>query len=440
LTRLAAFLAICCVVAAPGAASARQPQAVNAVKPAEYQHPTATLFETREASGSAWVPDLTPMFGFHGDAAGWGVMIHGNAFAQFLYEGGEIHRTSHQAGSINWFMAMARRPLGAGRFGVRAMLSLEPWSISGCGYPNLLATGEVCDGDSIHDRQHPHDLFMELAAEYDLPIGGSLRWQTYAGLAGEPALGPPGFPHRLSSMPNPIAPISHHWLDSTHISFGVITSGIAAKSWKVEASLFNGREPDEQRFDLDLARLDSFSGRVTVLPRERLALQVSAAHLEDAETGVGVQPPTDVRRITASVIYHRPVGSGDRMWATTVAYGQNSETSIIPGGVLPLLTHALMAESSLTSSGPHSVFSRLDVVGKSAHDLHIHELITEVFTVAKLQAGYTRSFKPWNGLRPGVGISFSASVVPRPLAPRYGGRVAPGIGLFFNVSPPRHLM
>jgi hypothetical protein len=110
---------------------------------------------------------------------------------------------------------MARRPLGAGWFGLRSMVSLEPLTIRGCGYPDLLATGELCDGDNIHDRQHPHGLFMEVAAEFDRPLTRSVRWQVYGALAGEPALGPPAFPHRVSAMPNPIAPIKHHWLDAT---------------------------------------------------------------------------------------------------------------------------------------------------------------------------------------------------------------------------------
>ena len=175
-----------------------------------------TLFPSRETSGTAWVPDVTTMHAFHRQAGRWELMLHGQAFAQFLYEGGEEHRGAHQAGSINWVIGMARRPIGDGRFGVRGMLSLEPWTIPGCGYPDLLATGETCDGDTIHDRQHPHDLVMELAAEYDRPIGRGLRWQIYGGPAGEPALGPSGFPHRPSAAPNPIAPIGHHcWTPRT---------------------------------------------------------------------------------------------------------------------------------------------------------------------------------------------------------------------------------
>ena len=183
----------------------------------------ATVFSRRESSGTAWLPDATPMHGAHRRTGMWDVMLHGNAFTQFLYEGGEEHRTSHQAGSINWFMAMARRPLGAGRLGARAMLSLEPWTIPGCGYPDLLATGETCDGDSIHDRQHPHDLFMELALEYDRPLTSATRVQFYGGPAGEPALGPVAFPHRASAMANPVAPIGHHWLDATHMTVRATT-------------------------------------------------------------------------------------------------------------------------------------------------------------------------------------------------------------------------
>jgi hypothetical protein len=120
----------------------------------QHEHAAAasTLFPTREASGTAWLPDRTPMYGVHRQLGAWEVMLHGNTFVQYLNEGGEEHRRGQQAGSINWFMGMARRPIAGGRVGVRAMLSLEPWTIPGCGYPVLLATGERCDGDSIHDR------------------------------------------------------------------------------------------------------------------------------------------------------------------------------------------------------------------------------------------------------------------------------------------------
>jgi hypothetical protein len=132
------------------------------------------------------------------------------------------------------------------------MFSAEPWTVGRCGYPDLLASGEECRGEAIHDRQHPHDLPMELSAEYDAPIARDVRWQVYGGPSAEPALGPVAYPHRVSAMPNPIAPITHHWIDSTHVSFGVVTGGVYGTRWKAETSLFNGREPDDNRKGLRL--------------------------------------------------------------------------------------------------------------------------------------------------------------------------------------------
>ena len=418
-------------------------QSTQDPSPPAHQHhvadtSTMSLFPTREASGTAWLPDITPMYGVERTWGDWNVMLHGVAFVQFLYEPGLIHRTggysTHQFGSVNWGMAHARRRLGAGRVGLRAMLSLEPWTLPDCGSLNLLATGEICEGDTIHDRQHPHDLFMELAAEYDRPLRGSLRWQVYGGLVGEPALGPVGFPHRLSALPNPIAPISHHWLDSTHVTFGLVTTGLYDRRWKAEVSVFNGREPDANRADLDLGPLDSISGRLSFLPTDRLALQVSAGHLNEAEEEFAPEPRSDLDRLTASATYHRPVGDGG-IWATTLAYGLNSGREIIPGGAFDVTTFAVLAESSVTIHARHTLFGRAEIVEKPAHDLHAHEFEATIFTLGKVQAGYVWQFKPWKGIESGIGGTVSASIVPGELASRYEGRVAPGFGVFVTVRP-----
>lgn len=403
------------------------------------QHATAgmTQFSPREGSGTSWLPDSTPMFGVHAMAGAWELMAHGSAFVQLLHENAPEHRGATQGGSINWGMLMAKRRAGSGRVGLRAMVSLEPWTIPGCGYPVLLATGEVCEGDTIHDLQHPHDLMMELAAEYDRPLAGSIRWQIYAGLAGEPALGPTAFPHRVSALPNPLAPISHHWLDATHISFGLVTTGIYGTRWKGEVSAFNGREPDENRLDLDLAALDSVAARLSFLPAGTLALQVSAGRLSGAEAGIGGFPRTDVTRFTASAIYQRQLGERG-FWATTAAYGVNSETDSITQ--LHQTTHGGMIETTATANGIDMWFGRLELVGKPADDLHVHELIESIFIVGRVQAGYVRYWPAKRGWQPGVGGSVSASMVPPLLAPRYGGRVAPGFGLFVTLRPARHAM
>ncbi len=386
------------------------------------------LFSPREASGTSWLPDSTRMYGISQQAGRWQLMWHGNAFAQLLYESGDRGET--QAGSINWFMGMARRELAGGTFGFRGMLSAEPASIAGCGYPDLLATGEACEGAAIHDRQHPHDLFMEAAAEYERPIKGTLRWQAYAGLAGEPTLGPAAYPHRLSAMPNPLAPISHHWLDATHITFGVVTAGIFDRKWKAEGSVFNGREPDEHRWDLDLAALDSVSGRFWFMPAPTIALQVSAGHLAEAEAGHDGGARIDVDRVTASATLHWPVRGTD-LWATTVAWGMNR--------VEGESTNAFLLESNLTREDRHTWFGRFEVVGKPAHDLDMHGT-EDVFTVAKLQGGYTRYFRAWHSLQPGIGGSASLGFVPQSLEPQYGGRVNPGLAIFVTMRPAKHGM
>ena len=380
-----------------------------------------SMAPSRDGSGTAWSPDDTPMYAIHGQKAGWMLMAHGNAFLQYLNDGGS--RGSDQLGSINWLMGMADRSVAGGHLGLRAMISLEPWTIGGCGYPDLLASGEVCDGSAIHDRQHPHDLLMELAATYDRPLAGGVHLQLYGGPVGEPALGPVAFPHRVSALPNPLAPITHHWFDATHITYGVVTGGLYGSRWKAETSVFNGREPDEHRTNLDFAALDSWSGRLWLLPTKRWALQVSAGHLTEAEAGHDGGPRIDVDRVTASATYHHTFMPGT-IWASTIGWGRNAEAGASA-------THAFLAETNVTIREQDTWFGRFELAGKSGHDLAIEA--DEVFTLAKLQAGYTRYFAAWHGWKPGVGSTVSAGVTPSSLKPVYGGRVNGGVGMFLTL-------
>ena len=399
----------------------------------EHQHDhaaTTSLFAPREGSGTAWLPGATEMYALHGRAGGWELMAHGNAFLQFLHEAANEHRGSTQTGSINWLMLMARRNVGPALLGLRTMVSLEAATIGECGYPDLLATGELCDGGAIHDRQHPHDFFMELAADYERTLRGAVRWQIYGGLAGEPALGPVAYPHRPSAMPNPLAPIGHHWLDASHITFGVVTAGVFNQRWKAEASLFNGREPDEDRWDVDLAAMDSYSGRLSFAPAETLVLQVSAGHLHDAEAGEGSLARVDVDRVTASVVYHRRFG-GERLWESTIAWGRNEE--------LGVGTHAWLLESAVTRRQQDVWFGRLEIAEKPAHDLDVHDA-TGAFVVGKAQGGYTRYLAQASGFLLGVGGQLSAGFVPEAIKPQYGSRANLGIGFFVTLRPAAHRM
>jgi len=376
----------------------------------------------REGSGTSWLPDASPMYMLHSHEGPWMLTGHENAFLQYLHESG--NRGAGQAGSINWVMGMAERMLGGGHLGLRGMISAEPWTIRGCGYPDLLASGEQCRGETIHDRQHPHDLPMEIAAEYDAPLRGDVRWQVYGGPAAEPALGPVAFPHRVSAMPNPIAPATHHWLDSTHVSFGVVTGGLYAKRWKIETSAFNGREPDQHRTDFDFGALDSLSGRVWFLPTPNVALQVSGGHLSEAEAGEPGEARRDVDRVTASATFHRL--DGNRISASTFAWGRNSESG--------LGTNAFLMETNVTFTDRDTWFGRLEVMQKTPHELDVPPA-KETFAVSKIQGGYTRYFYTMRGFKAGLGAAMSAGIVPGDLAPAYGGRVNPGFAIFLTLRP-----
>lgn len=394
---------------------------------AGHEHGATGPVAVDEVSGTAWLPTGLPMFAWHQQAGGWMVMTHGNAFVQYVRDAGP--RGHEQFGSTNWVMLMAQRPVRSGQLTLKGMVSVEPWTIGGCGYPDLLASGERCQGRAIHDQQHPHDALMELAASYSRPIRGQLSWQVYGGIAGEPALGPVAFPHRPSSTGNPLAPISHHWLDATHVTFGVVTAAVSGPRWKAESSVFNGREPDEDRTDVDYGRLDSFSGRLSLLARPGLVLQVSGGHLKDVEPAHdGGGAATDLTRVTASAVWHRARANGGWL-ASTVAWGMNRSDGVA--------THAVLAETHLALRAQDAIFGRVEVVGKDGHDLAV-EPEGAIQTLAKLQAGYTRYLPVVSGLQTGLGIEGSAGVVPATLRAVYGSRLNGGLAVFLSLRPRPH--
>jgi len=220
----------------------------------------------REASGTSWQPESTPMEGVMSMPGDWMVMLHGYLDQIYDHQGGP--RGADEDFSESMFMVMAQRPVGQDTLGLRTMLSLDPL-MGKSGYPLLLQTGESADGvQPLVDRQHPHDLFMELSASYSHPYAAGDSVFVYAGLPGEPALGPPTFMHRASGMDDPEAPITHHWMDSTHVTFGVLTAGWVLGGIKLEASAFHGREPDQFRWNIETGRLDSASVRASWIPMQ----------------------------------------------------------------------------------------------------------------------------------------------------------------------------
>ena len=377
----------------------------------------AAMSTSREASGTAWLPDNTPMRGAMWHPGSWMVMLHGNLFLQYVDVGSG--RGDRQFGSINWLMAMAERPIGSGRFALRAMTSTEPLTVGRCGYPDLVQSGESCRGVALHDRQHPHDVFMELSARYTRPLGDRLSLELYGGPVGEPAIGPVASPHRPSAAVQPLAPVSHHWLDATHVTFGVVTAGIAGRAWKAEGSVFNGREPDDDRYDLDLGRLDSLSGRVWWLPTQQIALQTSFGLLREADHG------EDTRRVTSSLTWQGDANR--RPWSNTIAWGANIAHD--------LTTHAVLAESALDITAVDTISARIEVVAKSAADLSIAGDPHQTFTLTKIQGTYTRWADTRRGVRPGLGAGAGFAWLPAMLATSYGKRAPLEFSVFVVLSP-----
>src|SRR5256714_11568569 len=255
---------------------------------------------SRESSGSSWVPDSTPIYGrmlMFGDDM---LMLHGAVFPRYL--NANTRRGDDRIDAPNWFMAMYSHPFNeSAQLGFRGMMSLDLLTEGGRGYPLLFQTGETWDGKALHDRQHPHDLFDEISISYSQKFGPDFSAYLYAGYPAEPALGPPAFMHRLSAMDDPDAPLSHHWQDSTHVTFGVVTLGLVWRDFKIEGSTFKGREPDEQRYAFDEQKLDSFSGRISWNPTKNLAFQVSHGYMHSPEE---LEPEANRHRTTASLIYN----------------------------------------------------------------------------------------------------------------------------------------
>ena len=305
-------------------------------------------------SGTTWQPSSGPMHMYYRQSGDWLLMFHYNLVAGVNSQGGPRGVTKVE--SANWFMPMAFHKLGKGTVQLRGMFSFEPFTFPPGGSPLLFQTGETYKGQPLIDRQHPHDFFMELSAEYTLPVGERGTWFTYFGYPGEPALGPVAFMHRASASENSSAPLSHHLQDSTHISFGVLTTGFTYRWLKLEGSIFNGREPDENRYNLEAHKWNSRSARLSLMPNANWTAQVSYGFLRSPEAQ---EPDTDIRRSTASLQYNKPLHRGN--WASAFIWGRNHTSS--PGETHNLNGYTL--ESTVNFLDKNYLYTRLELVDKN---------------------------------------------------------------------------
>jgi hypothetical protein len=372
---------------------------------------------SRESSGTSWQPDASePMRGPMTMAGDWMVMAHGTVNLVYDHQSGP--RGDDKAFASGMVMGMAQHPLGNGTVQFRAMLSPDPL-MGARGYPLLLASGETANGrDRLIDRQHPHDLFMELSASASQDIGSKSSVFVYGGLPGEPAFGPPAFMHRESIVDSPEAPITHHWLDSTHISFGVVTAGLVLDRVKIEVSRFNAREPDQHRWNIETGPLDSTALRVSWNPTRTLALQGSWGHFVDPEQ---LEPGVDQKRWSASALWAEDIEPGwhaaaTLAWGRKIAHGNGDD--------------AFAVEGSLKHAG-WTVFGR----GEMTQNRELTDLDDgPAYRVGKVSLGAVRHFPIAEHFSIGAGGLLAVNFVPEPLATVYGNANPVGAMAFLRIK------
>ena len=384
----------------------------------------------RNGSGTGWNPDASPMYMWmkSGDKTDW--MFHGSLFLRYtsqdIFSAGS--RGESEFSAPNWFMTMMNRKVGnRGLLNATAMISFDRLTEGGNGYPLLFQSGETWKGERLVDRQHPHDLFSALSIGYTQMINKDIDITAYFGYPGEPALGSTAFMHRVSSMNNPDAPLGHHWQDATHITFGVGTLGFRFKNFKAEGSIFTGREPDENRYDFDKARFDSYSYRLSFNPTANWALQFSQGFINSPEA---LEPEEDVRRTTASALYSKKINndehfSGAAIWGLNDKGEDHKEHSFLLEGNYQYLKNAL--------------YSRYEYIQKSKEELDLDGTYPHRnFNVHSFTAGYNRQLINFKNIDLVGGTQATIYAVDKGLQSLYG-KAPVGFQVYFQLRPRLHI-
>ena len=355
-------------------------------------------------SGTAWEPESVPAHEWMLMLGGWMLMAHGEIFIDYNQQGGP--RGEGKAESVNWGMLMEQHKLGAGTILFRQMFSAESLTSPHPGFPELFQTGETYHGEPLVDHQHPHNVFAELSMLYTLPLSDKISWELYGGPSAEPALGPVTYMHRTSAAELPLAPLSHHLQDSTHTSFGVITTGFTIDRLKLEACAFNGREPNEERWSIQLAALDSWSGRASIAPSRNWTAQYSIGRLEHPEA---LEPGSQWRQ-TASVEHNRPLPRGN--WATSLVWGRVHK--IATGTNL----NGYLLESTLNFLNRNYAFTRMELVDKD--ELFPQAPVHPAYRIGAYTFGGTRDLVQNRAWQMGLGTDVTFYSKPTVLDSAYG--------------------
>jgi hypothetical protein len=364
------------------------------------------------ASGTSRNPASWTMPMLMTRAGSWNLMFMGNAFLVDTQQSGP--RGGDKLYSPNALMFSAEHSLWGGSLMFQSMFSLEAGTVTDRRYPLLFQTGETAYGRPLIDAQHPHNFIMAVGLQYAHKLGESTTLQVYYAPVGDPALGPVAFPHRASAAELPQAPIGHHWQDATHIADNVATVAVQHSWFRLEASGFYGSEPGENRWRIDWGPMNSYSGRLSLMPSKNWMFQVSAGHLTDPER----QQPGDVTRVTSSLHYSRPMG--DNSWSTSLIWGLNHD--LVTGQNL----NSYLAETVYPLSPRNFLTGRWELVDKDELDT------PGIWRIGAYTAGYTRDIGSLPYLETGIGANLTAYTLPEMLKTTYGGRPW-GVNLYLRL-------
>lgn len=387
----------------------------------------------RNGSGTSWSPDNNPMYMIMTQTKKGMWMFHGSVFVRYNTQQltNKTSRSDAQFDAPNWFMAMYNRPVGKnGLFNFTAMLSLDPLTVTEKGYPLLFQSGESYKGQPLVGRQHPHDLFAGLSIGYTQRVSDKVDVFGYFGYPGEPAISAPTFMHRVYALNDPDAPLGHHWQDATHITFGVATLGVRVDKFKIELSDFTGREPDEQRYNFDPMKFDSYSWRLSFNPSKSWALQVSQAYIKSPEA---LHPDENVWRYTASALYASPTTMEGQYFASAIVWGMNDigkddrEHSVLFEGTQQFAKQAL--------------YGRYEFVQKSTEELDLEDDgiqhgfdNSKIFNIHKFTLGTNRRLFYTGNIEFLAGVQASINIPPASLQNLYGNTPMGG-EIYIQVRP-----
>jgi hypothetical protein len=369
-------------------------------------------------SGTSWQPASVPGYFWMTARGHWDLMAHGVLFLTYNQQGGP--RGVGKAESVNVLMLMEQHKLGKGTLLLRQMFSAESLTSPHPGFPQLFQTGETYHGQPLVDHQHPHNVFAELSAYYSRPITEKISWLLYGGPSAEPALGPVTYIHRASAAELPAAPLSHHLQDSTHTSFGVVTTGVMIDRFKFEGSVFNGREPNEERWSIQLGTLDSWSARAWVAPSRNWTAQYSYGRLLHPEAA----EPGNEKRQGASVEYNRPFAEGN--WATSLIWGRKHKDET--GTNL----NSYLLESTVNFKRSNYAYTRLELVDKD--ELFPQAPVHPAYRIGAYTFGGVRDLVESHSWQLGLGADITFNTKPAVLDSAYGTNPV-SFRIFLRVRP-----